>query len=105
MNIYIANENDTMGYVCYEHEEDSHLPSDHRRVVAHFWAKDAPEGFPTRDSNVHRCKKVWFTTKRNFYENMKVFVGSDLAEYTDLHKAKAFMGHDFIQYYENNIME
>jgi hypothetical protein len=93
MSIFVANENDIMGYVCYEHEEDNHLPSDHRRTVAQFWVKDQP------------CKKVCFTTKKSFYEHMKVFVGSDLAEYTDLHKAKSFMGHDFIQYYENNIMK
>jgi hypothetical protein len=93
MSIYVSNENEGMGYVCYEHEEDDHLPSDYRRAVAQFWVKDGP------------CKKVWFTTKKSFYENMKMYVGSALVEYTELHKAKAMMGHDFIQYYENNIMQ
>lgn len=93
MSIYIANDNENMGYICYEYEEDVHLPSDYRRVAAQFWVKDGP------------CKKVWFNTKKSFYELMKMYVGSELAEYTELHKAKAMMGHDFIQYYENNIMQ
>jgi len=35
------------------------------------------------------------------YTQMQIFIKSPLADYSDRHRAKAFMGREFIQYYEN----
>ena len=38
MKIIIANDSETMGYTCYENEEQQHLPSNMRRINVVFWA-------------------------------------------------------------------
>ena len=92
MNIYVLNNNEDMGFICYEHDDDHHLSVEERRVVAQFWVKD------------ESIKKVWFSTKKSFYEHMKVFVASGLVEHSELHKAKAWMGAEYIEYYEKSMI-
>lgn len=92
MNIYILNNNEDMGFICYEHDDDHHLSVENRRVVAQYWAKDMP------------IKKVWFSTKKSFYDFMKIFVSSNLVEHTELHKAKAWMAAEYIEYYDKNML-
>lgn len=95
MSIILSNEtdNEDMGYIVYDSEADQHLPVVSRRVIVEFWTTDSA------------TRKVIYPSKQYLYADMKMFVGSPLEDFTKLHKAKAFMGKDFIQYYEetNNI--
>lgn len=91
MSILIANGNERMGYICHENEDDHHLPENMRSIIANFWVKDSP------------IKRIMYNSKLSLYNDMKTFVGSYLAIHTELHKAKAFMGEEFIQYYERNV--
>ena len=72
------------GYICSEHVEDS--------ILVTFWVKDGQ----------HEALKRVFPTSENLYKQMQIFVKSPLADYSDRHRAKAFMGREFIQYYEQN---
>lgn len=85
MSIIITDDNGDMGYIVFEEAMD--------RVFVEFWTKDSP------------TRKVMYPSKQYLYDDMKMFVGSPLEDFTKLHKAKAFMGKDFIRYYEeiNNI--
>ncbi len=91
MNIIIADDNEIMGYIIFERKTDNRLPTDLRKVYVNYWK----EGFTTRG--------IMFTSKDNMYDHMKLFLGSDLVNYTELHQAQAFMAEAFVQYYDANV--
>jgi len=51
---------------------------------------------------IQEMKRV-FPSQESLYQQMLVFVKSPLADYSDMHRSKAFMGREFIQYYEKNM--
>ena len=93
MSILLSNECSVngWGYICSEHEDDKHLLVENRRILVTFWLKD----------NSHDALKRMFPSQDVLYTQMQIFIKSPLADYSDRHRAKAFMGREFIQYYEN----
>ncbi len=94
MSILLTNECSVngWGYICSEYEEDNHLPVETRRILVTFWLKDQqPEAL----------KRI-FSSSEVLYNQMLIFVKSPLVDYSDRHRSKAFMGREFIQYYEGN---
>jgi len=92
MSILLSNECSVngYGYICSEYEEDNHLPVELRRILVSFWLKDCK----------HDALKRVFTSQESLYNQMLTFVKSPLADFSDRHRAKAFMGREYIQYYE-----
>jgi hypothetical protein len=88
MNIIIADDNEIMGYIVFELNSDNILPADSRNVYVNYWK----EGFTTRG--------IMFTSKLHMYDHMKLFLGSDLVNYTELHRAQAFMAEAFVHHYD-----
>lgn len=80
------------GYICSEYEVDYHLPAEKRRILVSLWCKDENQVM----------KKTVFDSQESLFYQMQVFVKSPLADYSDIHRAKAFMGREFIQYYNEN---
>ena len=85
MKIIIANENETMGYMCYENEEQQHISSNLRRINILFWAGK---------KKIH----VFYNNQEALIKELKMYVGSPLAEHSAIHKAKEFMGLGFLEY-------
>lgn len=83
--------NKDYGYMVFL-VNDHHLPEELRRVAIQFWITGGV------------ARNVTYQTKSILYKEMKQYVGTDLADYTELHKIKAKMGLDFINYYENSHM-
>ena len=81
------------GYICSEYEIDNHLPIEDRRILVALWLK--------HDNQV--TTKTVFPSQESLYRQMQVFVKSPLADYSDMHRSKAFMGREFIQYYEQKM--
>jgi hypothetical protein len=81
------------GYKCCEYETDSDLPSEDRRILVTLWVNN---------ELIPEMKRV-FPSQESLYQQMLVFVKSPLADYSDMHRSKAFMGREFIQYYEKNM--
>ena len=77
-------------YICSEYELDRHLPAENRRILVSLWVKD------------NKVKRTVFDSQESLFHQMQVFVKSPLADYSDIHRAKAFMGREFIQYYNEN---
>jgi hypothetical protein len=92
MSVLLTNECQVngWGYICSEHEDDSHLPMEARRILVTFWLKDARQD---------ALKRI-FPSRETLYKQMLIFVKSPLANYSDRHRSKAFMGREFIEYYE-----
>lgn len=85
MKILISDENESMGYICYEYECEQSIPPATRRLFVVFWAGE-------------NTKRVVYSCQRRFAEEMQLFVGSNLAEYSELHKAKEFVGAAFLNW-------
>lgn len=96
MSILLTNECSVngWGYICREHDADSHLSVENRRILVSFWVKDGSND----------AIRTVFPSRETLYNQMQIFVKSPLAEYSDRHRAKAYMGREFIQYYETPIM-
>uniref|UniRef100_A0A6C0IAV8 Uncharacterized protein n=1 Tax=viral metagenome TaxID=1070528 RepID=A0A6C0IAV8_9ZZZZ len=95
MSLLLTNECITTrcGYKCCEYETDSDLPSEDRRILVTLWVNN---------ELIQEMKRV-FPSQKSLYQQMLVFVKSPLADYSDMHRSKAFMGREFIQYYEKNM--
>jgi len=81
------------GYIISECEIDSHIPTEDRRLLVTLWVKD---------KQIPALKRV-FNSQESLYRLMQIFVKSPLADYLEIHRSKAFMGREFIQYYEQNM--
>jgi len=92
MSTLITNECATngWGYIITEHTTDGDDPVRDRKILVTFWVKDPNQPI----------KKWVYKSRKSLYEDMKVFVGSQLVNYTEFHRSKAFMGNEYIQYYE-----
>jgi hypothetical protein len=118
MSLLLTNECITTrcGYKCSEYDTDSNLPSEDRRILVTLWVKygNGAESLCTTNSEgnlrspeefgelIQEMKRV-FPSQESLYQQMLVFVKSPLADYSDMHRSKAFMGREFIQYYEKNM--
>lgn len=87
MKIIIANENGTMGYTCYENEDEDQqqMAANLRRINVLFWAGT---------KKIH----VFYLNQEALINELNAFIDSPLAEYSDIHKAKLFMGLGFLEY-------
>jgi hypothetical protein len=85
MKILIANDNGTMGYMCYESEDQKQFSSHLRRINVLFWAG-------TKKSH------VFYLNQGALINDLNLFIGSSLADYSEIHKAKEFMGLGFLKY-------
>ena len=87
MKIIIANNNEsgTMGYMCYENEEQQQIPPNMRRINVVFWAGD-------------KKSHVYYDNQDALIRDLEMFVGSPLSRYSEIHKAKEFMGLAFFEY-------
>lgn len=85
MKIIIANDSETMGYTCYENEEQQHIPSNMRRINVVFWAGE---------KTIH----VYYKNREALINELNMFVGSPLSKHSEIHKAKEFMGLGFLEY-------
>ena len=86
--VLICDDNESMGYLCCECAADAHLVPAARRLFVVFWAGE-------------NARRVVYRTQQRFADEMKVFVGSRLAEHSELHKAKEFAGAAFLEYCEH----
>ena len=84
MPIIIANDNGTMGYVCYENVDQQHVPSNMRQIYVKFWAG--------------QTIKVYYDTLEKLTNEMKMFVGTPLAKHSEIHNAKEFMALELLEY-------
>ena len=85
MKVIISDDCGTMGYTCYENEEQQHIPSNMRRINVVFWAGE-------------KKSHVYYNNQEALINELKLFVGSPLSEYSEIHKAKEFMGLAFLEY-------
>ena len=81
------------GYMCSEYDVDNQIPIEDRRILVTLWINDINQ----------ETKKTVFPSQESLYQQMQVFVKSPLADYSDMHRSRAFMGREFIQYYEKNM--
>jgi len=80
------------GYKCSEYEVDNNIPAEKRRILVSLWVKDENQ----------EVKKTVYDSQDSLFYQMQVFVKSPLADYSDMHRSKAFMGREFIRYYNEN---
>ena len=94
MSILLSNECDVNGYAysCSEHREDNHLPVESRRILVHAWFKDGRV----------ETLKLLYNSQESLYNQMLVFVKSPLVDFSDRLRVKAFMGREYINYYEKH---
>jgi hypothetical protein len=78
MEIIIADEQDTIGYVCYKTQ------SDIKGIYVLLWAAT-------------KTIKIYYHSQEALINEMKMFVGSPLTEHSEIHKAKEFMGLAFLE--------
>ena len=78
MRIIVANDNGTMGYVCWQRDLNG-------QIYVRVWAGEKTQQF---------C----YNTQCDLLIDMKMFVGTPLSASSDINKAKEFMGLDFIEF-------